>query len=71
LSLSKASTHSSYSALSSPNELQNNKEIKSESDRYIEDHTKIDKDANFLMYWNNTKSLYPVLATIAQHVLSI
>jgi hypothetical protein len=54
-----------------PDQFQDDTEIKSEFDKYIEDHTKIDKDANVLSYWENNKSLYPVLATIAQHVLCI
>jgi len=45
--------------------------MKSEFDKYLEDHTKIDKDVNVLLYWDNNKPLYPVLATIAQHVLCI
>ena len=37
----------------------------------MEDNTKTDKDENALTYWNNNKTLYPMLVSIAQHILSI
>ncbi len=55
----------------SPDELQDDTEIKTEFDKYIEDERKIDKDMNVLIYWNNIQSLYPTLAKIAQRILSI
>jgi hypothetical protein len=55
----------------SPDELQDNTETKTEFDRYIDDEMKIEKDMNVLIYWNNNKSSYPTLAKIAQRVLSI
>ncbi|CAF4493139.1 unnamed protein product [Didymodactylos carnosus] len=55
----------------SPDKLQDDTESKTEFDKYIADETRIDKDMNILTYWNNNKSLYPTLATIAQRVLSI
>ncbi|CAF3950481.1 unnamed protein product [Rotaria sp. Silwood2] len=55
----------------SADELHDDKDSKTEYDRYIEDKKKIDKDMNVLVYWNDNKLVYPTLATIAQRVLCI
>ncbi|CAF1427465.1 unnamed protein product [Rotaria sordida] len=55
----------------SPDEFQGDVRMKTEFDRYNEDETKIDKDMNVLIYWNNNKILHPTLFKIAQRVLSI
>lgn len=43
---------------------------KTELEIYIADETKIDKHTDILVYWNNTQSTYPILASIAQRVFS-
>lgn len=43
----------------------------SELDKYLKDKTKIPKNMNVLMYWNDNKLLYPTLYQIAKRVLSI
>ncbi|CAF1527281.1 unnamed protein product [Adineta ricciae] len=54
-----------------PDESSNTPELKSEFDRYLEDKTKIAKDADVLTFWENHESSYPTLAKIAKRVLSI
>ncbi|CAF4055111.1 unnamed protein product [Rotaria sp. Silwood1] len=60
-----------FDPCTSSDELPHHPEIKTEFDRYIEDHKKIDINMNVLSYWNENKLIYPTLATIAQRVLCI
>lgn len=55
----------------SPDKTETDISTQTELERYIADETKIDKDMNILVYWNNNQSTYPILASIARRVLSI
>ena len=55
----------------SPDKNENDISTKTELERYLADETKIDKEMNVLVYWNNNQSTYPILGSIARRVLSV